>query len=466
MESETFGSSKRPLTDVKEEPLEREEDFEMIDSFRQEEDYKGMTLRPQAYSRVVHELTLEDQPFHPRLSHHEWSLDDPEVMRMIEYDLREEQFDGEFLRNPNAKRQRPDLSPLSGLASKMGSRMPSFSRKWRSRKASPSVSIPPLSREASVSRANSTRALSITSAHGTQPPPTPAASVRNDSTDQNAFGSFSQVQNEVEAYDEVVDQAKPSTPLLPPLMTDHHPPVEEEYVQSPLQSPSVADPGASSVLHSPVDVPQTPQIPGYPSPPLSTKPSTASFHRRQHPMAPLVPSTDIPPMLINGPPQDKWADRLGHANFSIQPEPYTPDDISLETCKRLRLDWESARSNYAKHLMRVEENTGPTSNIFALTEEKWTEIDATWKRNVDAAVTQLNAIPAIPASDDNTMLSAPGSPVMSEPVGRELAKTLPLVKIPALNGPHSAGKFPVIGDEGIVGPMEVGPVRIEVIEQQ
>lgn len=41
--TEIFGSGKRPLTDVKEEPLERDEDFEMIDSFRQEEDpeYQG-----------------------------------------------------------------------------------------------------------------------------------------------------------------------------------------------------------------------------------------------------------------------------------------------------------------------------------------------------------------------------------------------------------------------------------------
>ena len=41
--TEIFGSGKRPLTDVKEEPLERDEDFEMIDSFRYEEDleYQG-----------------------------------------------------------------------------------------------------------------------------------------------------------------------------------------------------------------------------------------------------------------------------------------------------------------------------------------------------------------------------------------------------------------------------------------
>ena len=385
-----------------------------------------------------------EEQFPPRLSHHEWSLDDPEVMRMIEYDLKADHLDGEYLRNSNAKRQRPDASPLSGLASKMGSRMPSFSRKWRSRKASPSVSIPPLSREASVSRANSIRALSISSA--TQPPPTPAASVKPEN-EERSFGSFSQVQDD--GVVEYEDQAKPSTPLLPPLMTDHLRRTEEENCQSPLVSPSVAEPRGSE-LYSPSDV----QSPSYPSPPLSTKPSVASFHHRQYAMPPLVPSSDIPPMHINDLPQDKWADTLGHANFVIHPKPYTPKLIDLETCKTLRADWDIARKNYAKHLMRVEENTGPTSKVHTLTQEKWTEIDATWKKIVDACVAQLNEA------------SIPGSPVMGDPVGRDLTKTPPLVKIPALNGPNSEGKFPRLGDEGIVGPMEVGPMRIEVIEHQ
>lgn len=41
VDADPFGTSKRPLTDVKEEPLERDEDFEMIDSFRQEDEYRG-----------------------------------------------------------------------------------------------------------------------------------------------------------------------------------------------------------------------------------------------------------------------------------------------------------------------------------------------------------------------------------------------------------------------------------------
>lgn len=46
--TEIFGSGKRPLTDVKEEPLEREEDFEMVDSFAQEDDveYQGESVAP------------------------------------------------------------------------------------------------------------------------------------------------------------------------------------------------------------------------------------------------------------------------------------------------------------------------------------------------------------------------------------------------------------------------------------
>ena len=165
-------------------------------------------------------------------------------------------------------------------------------------------------------------------------------------------------------------------------------------------------------------------------------------------------------MLISAPPPDKWSDALGHANFVIQPEPYTPKQCDLETCKALRADWDLARHNYAKHLMRVGDNSGPTSNVYHLTQEKWSEIDATWKANVDACVAQLT---------DNRERSnsiSPSSPMLdAKDVGRELAKTPPLVKIPSLNGPKSEGKFPKMGDEGIVGPMEVVPIRAEALEQ-
>ena len=160
-------------------------------------------------------------------------------------------------------------------------------------------------------------------------------------------------------------------------------------------------------------------------------------------------------MLISGPPQDDWADALGHSNFTIHPEPYIPAQIDLAACKTLRADWYMARHNYAKHLMRVGENSGPTSKIYHLTQEKWGEIDGTWKRNVDTCIGQLQ--------DQSPDVSR--SPML-EDGGRGLTKAPPLVKIPSLNGPKSEGKFPKLGDEGIVGLMEVVPTRVEVREQQ
>ena len=417
-----------------------------------------LRLVPTQHCILIEADGLEEEDFPPQLSQRDWTLDDPEGLPYLDYDLVSQPFGTEYTPNPIAKRQRAESSPLSGFASKVGSRMPSFSRKWRSRKASPIDSIPPLSREASLSRANSTRAPSFASAnmdtsrsHLNQVPPTPAASTNNDSFEHPHTTFADATQDEDVDDDDFRYQAKPTTPLLPPVMTDLKSSHDVTY-QSPLDSPSVAEPGASSVFNSPQP---TPQIGGLPSPPLSTRPSVASFHHRQFGV-PIIPSSEIPPMLISGPPPDKWSDALGHANFTIQPEPYTPDQVDLETCKALRANWDLARHNYTKHLMRVGDNSGPTSKIYQLTQDKWAEIDSTWKKNVEACVAQLTK------QDPDVSTS----PILGADAGRELAKTPPLVKIPSLNGPKSEGKFPKVGDEGIVGPMEVVPARIEVVEQQ
>ncbi|KAG8527915.1 uncharacterized protein KY384_006831 [Bacidia gigantensis] len=433
-DSSDYGSGKRPLTEVKEEPQEKDEDSEMIDSFR-------------------HDGDNGDGRYPAKLSSPAWTFDDGEIMRDADDGRDDASLDGEYLRQGHVKRQRPDSSSLSGLASKMGSRMPSFSRKWRSRQVSPSFIIPPLSREPSMSRsrANSTRAPSIASAHHNAAPPTPAASTRHDPFD----AAVGQTRDSIIEDEETQDQGKPTTPLLPPLITEHLNRQREETTQSPLQSPSVAEPSASSVINSPLAPPQTPQVPALPSPPLSTKPSTASFHRRPYNI-PIVPTSEIPPIAISNPPADKWSDALGHANFTIYPEPYTPKHIDLGACKTLRADWHMARHNFATHLMRVGENAGPTSDIHRLTNEKWAEIDATWKSTIASCVDQLGPQEQVD----------PVSPQQSGSIGRELAKTPPPLKMPALYGPNSDGKFPKVGDRGIVGPMEVGPIRVEVKEQQ
>ena len=458
--SEGYGSGKRPLTEVKEEDQEKDEDYEMVSGFKQYDDIQGMLslflLWPSKEpSNMVNADVSTEEDYPPSLAHLEWGLDGPDAMRYFEENFKTEAFGHEYTHNPIAKRQRGDASPLSGIASKVSSRMPSISRKFRSRKASPNVAIPSLSRETSVSRANSTRAPSFASANmeysktsGNQAPPTPAASYRHDSFDNTYYGVLKPEQDDEPNDGDFRDRPLPGTPLLPPTV-DAEDSDQMQEVQSPLQSPSVAEPSESDLI-SPISPIATPQIGGLPSPPLSTKPSIASFHRRQY-GSPIIPSSEIPPMLISNRLPDKWADLLGHADFTIQPEPYLPTENHLSACKTLRADWDMARYNYTKHLMRVGENFGPTSNIYHLTQEKWTEIDVTWKKNVELSLAQLQP------QDDAP--STPSSPIIKDPVGRHLAKTPPLVKIPSLNGPRSEGKFPKVGDEGIVGPMSVDPPR-------
>jgi hypothetical protein len=102
--------------------------------------------------------------------------------------------------------------------------------------------------------------------------------------------------------------------------------------------------------------------------------------------------------------------------------------------RQLFADWEQARCNFTKHQVRTGEHYGVTSKIYKFTEEKWGEIDKQWRENHQAAISRATASGEEPE---------PQSPV--EPA--------PLSKMPTLNDPKSAGKFPKLGDEDIVGPM-------------
>lgn len=370
------------------------------------------------------------------------------------YDFEEDTLDSDFAPNPRAKRRRADsapLSPIDGLTSRFGSRMPSLSRKWRSRKASPNASVPDRSQEPSVSRTNSVRttrnrAPSLTGStvdaietRGIQLPPTPTRSAYDESLEESYLTPVDV--EKANAFKEgVVDrETKPTTPLLPPIMTQIPAHIKDVPYQSPLHSPSVADPEASSVINSPLP---TPRIAGLPSPPLSSRPSVSSFHR-QRGLGPVSSSSEMPTMLIEN-PNDLWADQLGHANFAIEPVPYIPEQRTLATHQHLRTDWETARRKYANHLERTGEHYGATSKIYRLTEDKWAEIDAEWKRNADLCLSHA-------AETTETTMSLSQSGLVLEPL------MTPLVKIPSLNGPKSKGKFPASAEEGIVGPMEQLP---------
>ncbi len=396
----------------------------------------------------------------------EWGLYQPAAHEFSSaYDFRD---DGDFEPNPCAKRRRAEdvpLSPMDGLTSRLGSRMPSFSRslsrKFKGRKASPPIAMPDRYQEPARSRANSTRAPSLAGStvdlgeqKGTQLPPTPRRSVVDDRFEDAYLALIKSEEADLSHEEEVLDQAKPTTPLLPPIMTQLPADIREIPYQSPLQSPSVAGPEASSVLNSPLP---TPRIAGLPSPPLSSRPSISSFHR-QRGLGLIAPSSDIPPMTISD-PEDKWANQLGHANFTILPEPYIATETTLVACKQLRSDWEAARSKYTSHLARTGENNGATSKIYHLTEEKWSEIDATWKRHVELSFSR------IPELNQGNEL-ATRAPHAQPDVTTE--KPVPLVKVSSTEGAKKnspkpdckfpslgEGKFPALGDEGIVGPMEV-----------
>ena len=241
------------------------------------------------------------------------------------------------------------------------------------------------------------------------------------------------------------DQGAATTPLLPPLLMTAS--VEPGPIQSPLQSPSVA----GTPIHISSTTPAgTPQLPFLPSPPLSSKPSLASLRQRSRAGTAVQPS-DVPILQSLGECEDdEWSVKLGHANFTIWPEPYSPEPVTLEAYRDFRESWEQARHNYAKHLARTGEHYGTTSKIFLLTEEKWAGVDAKWKQHnstISAAIGPILTPPSTSVTDKFDVAI----------VGTVLEQPPTRVVVPKINDP--SGKFPDMGDEDIVGPMAVAPSR-------
>ena len=373
-----------------------------------------------------------------------------------EYDLADGASDLEFAMNPVLKRPRPSEFPATGFTSRLGTRFPSLSQKWRNKRANNTASIVDGIQEVRPqrSRANSTRAPSLAGSEALDPkdhplPPTPARSIFDDRGDEMTIGNID-VQKANAREEEPEPEMTATTPLLPPILANVSTHLQDVPYQSPLQSPKIAEPESPSGPHTPL---ASPLLPSLPSPPLSNKPSISSFHRgrglSQLPSPTgLLPFSEIPPLPLTttalpGTAPDPWSDTLGHANFTITPEPYVPQNFTINTCKELRKDWDLARQNYTRHLARVGEHYGATSKIYRLTEEKWVEIDNVWKSNSDMCLAQIIDTGGFEGALDRE------SPA-------------PLIKLPSLNGPRSEGKFPKLGDEVIVGPMEqAGPVNAQ-----
>lgn len=331
------------------------------------------------------------------------------------------------------KRQRSKERSTESLASRMSRRFPSMSKRWKDQ---PSTQVTNASvRSAPASRTPSLRLGNRKHTFGSQsesrtPPFSPVDAIQQPS-DSARTSKVIPAPIEIpgtEVEDPVDYRELASTPLLPPTMDSNHNP-QRDKIQSPLQSPKIAEPADGTFANHPRS---TPNLPYIPTPPLSTKASIASFHRAGSDMSGFA--SDVPPMPLSD-DNDPWAAKLGHANFQIMPEPYFPDQCNIKSCQHLRDDWEAARKDYMRQAAPISEHYGPTSRTFKLTERKWAEIDAVWRANYELAKAQA------------------GSPRES-PECQPLPETTPLPKMTALpNDPEQPSKFPKIDESDIVGPM-------------
>ncbi|PKY04039.1 hypothetical protein P168DRAFT_318391 [Aspergillus campestris IBT 28561] len=329
------------------------------------------------------------------------------------------------------KKRRSDSASAKGL-SRIGSRISTISTRWKSKR----VSDDPNGADGLAGGFRS-RTNSASSARGSPGgavrldaatvPPSPARTIFEERISESGVRPIDIARANNPGAEDCVPHA--TTPLLPPFMGDEPMYPVVSRVHSPLQSPSVAD---VSDEHLDGGAVQDQRTAALPSPPLSTKPSIASFNRPRASTTRTV-STEAPPFLLTD-PKDEWAKKLGHANFTIYPEPYAPEVCDVKSLEQLRAHWDLAHCNFTKHLVRTGEHYGTTSNIYKLTEEKWECINSEWKHCHEVMLSQLGEM-------GGAFLSLPEShSELCEPV-----------KIPRLHNE----KFPDLGDGEIVGPMKI-----------
>ncbi|KAI2622597.1 hypothetical protein GGS21DRAFT_346990 [Xylaria nigripes] len=395
---------KRILDDVEEEPFE----YDRFDCY--------IRYDHVAYDNLSENFDLYDCLCDEPCTHRDTTFDLFSQEKDSKYHI-ECLSDSDFPGYPRAsRRNRTGSVPvLKGLSHRLGSRLPSFSR-WKSPRKLSTASSPnsdASSENRSMSRAASSRSSSVSGSNQPPPecsneppyPPTPELSFLESSDSVSLPGPLDTSQADSVLLSIQRERALATTPLLPPMMTSN----SADYVavkRSPLQSPTIACP-----------LGEEPQSPLLLCPSLSTRPSISSIRQ-------IMAPSELPPN------PDSWSDLLGHANFTILPVPHKPEVAALTTLRKLREDWETARVNYTKHLVRTGEHYGLTSKTYNYTERKWAEIDRTWRRFHDEIVD------AIVAS---------GEAAGCGKIGECIITTVPRM--------DAEGKFPERGDEDIVGPM-------------
>ncbi|KIW91134.1 uncharacterized protein Z519_08028 [Cladophialophora bantiana CBS 173.52] len=350
-----------------------------------------------------------------------------------------------------SKRRRSVEQPSSTQGGRFSSKFGSLSRRWKNRSAAgPQLSIV-THISSSASRSGSlgssricSPALSAVSKHEAPLPPPSGLPLPNESLSLEADVRPINIEQQRSEQDSA-ESGQATTPLLPPMFSELC--KKDEPVHSPLQSPAIAPTPAIVSSRTSFDAP----LSCLPSPPLSTRPSIVSMHTRSRTnTVNNCPFGDIPPLQLLEDPSDPWAVRLGHANYTIHPEPYTPEIMDLDSYAEFRNNWDQARTHYAKHITRTAEHYGSTSKVYKLTEEKWASIDDTWKRHHNRMRTALAPVLArLSDGDSETQDSTTSSSVLEMPLTR--------VVVPVID--DKSGKFPKLGDGEIVGPMSVAPPR-------
>ncbi|KAG5925697.1 hypothetical protein E4U53_003250 [Claviceps sorghi] len=432
-------SSVRYLADVEEEPTEQREDD--ADSLSTDTDSFGL-VEAEYRGDLVSEFD-------------------------IDYDVG---FlsDGECIAGTyqGGKKRNAAETAFAEFASKLGSRMPTI-RRWQTSKratlrASPTTC---LSLENVLSHgASSSRSKSPNPANGSLEamPPMPSAIPRS----FYGRGDNAQVGLGIDLTAEdhsklERDRSMATTPLLPPLAISA---LASPPRQSPLQSPKIE---RSTAMEAPLSPPLVPAAQSG-RPPLSTRPSISSLRK-------MSSNAELPlvlPTILQEQEHDEWSDRLGHANFTISPQPYGLDGFEPEAIAKFRRDWDLARVNYTKHLVRTGENYGQTSKIYVLTEAKWAEIEGRWRAILEGVI--KNSCHSTPGSQAASRNQSRGrgrgrssssnavalarqptqDDLLAELEWRRTEDCLPSAVPQMLESLNVDGKFPGRGDEDIVGPMQ------------
>jgi hypothetical protein len=384
--------------------------------------------------------------------------------------------DSDYSIHSQHMKKRSTELPFLGLSARFGNRFPGM-KSWKAPRKNSLMSSPTteLSRESVLSRVSTSRDSSMSSpyrSHFNYPhevalPPTPAMSYR-ESTESVVADWDDEDRASLER-----DRALAATPLLPPLMTEHLSKTVPE--ESPLQSPSVAPSPMAYDFPSP-----PPSTTHFSRPSLMSKPSITSL---RHGLSSSELPLPLPAMLQE---EDEWSVRLGHANFTITPLPYELETVNPETIAQFRKDWDAARINYTKHLVRTGENYGQTSTIYGLTEAKWAETESRWKSTYAGLVNQT-----VCAQASTTTLTASSrsrsrgrgrgrssslsASIMGRPVNddvfanmewRRLDEGMTSAVPRMLEALDAGGKFPERGDEDIVGPMHRDKVMVRAESEE